>query len=87
MGILSKEQQSNLNIVRRIRNTFAHAVKDIDFHHPLILNECKKFSLRMVSTRTGSESNEAPKEHYIGVCHTLAIDFLARSNPSDWIKE
>lgn len=81
MGLISKDQQFHLNIIRRIRNVFAHAIKDIHFDHQLILQECRKFNLlRIGSIDTRIESDDAPKEHYTNVCHLLAIDFKQRTD-------
>jgi hypothetical protein len=80
LGLITPEQKSDLNIIRRVRNVFAHAIKDIDFQHPLIQNECEKFKFRPPSAETRT------KDLYIMACHSLGIDFGERVDPSNWVK-
>ena len=89
LGLITPEQQSDLTIIRRVRNVFAHAIKDIDFQHPSIEKECKKLRFQMpVSVEIGvSAIIDAVKGHYIIACHELAIDFGERVDPSNWVKE
>ena len=39
---IAKISKRNLNVVRNIRNVFAHAKTPIDFHHELICGELGK---------------------------------------------
>jgi DNA-binding MltR family transcriptional regulator len=45
LGLLDKRCRDNLDIIRRIRNAFAHAPKAISFSTPLVAKECQKLVL------------------------------------------
>jgi hypothetical protein len=77
LGLITKSDQKDLTVIRHVRNTFAHAMKDIDFSHKLIRKECFKFS--SVLHRDGTPTDEEPREHYILVCHHLAHRFSEAS--------
>ena len=42
LGIIGPQMESKLNVIRRVRNVFAHRLLPIDFTHPLIEAECNK---------------------------------------------
>jgi hypothetical protein len=42
LGLLNRQQQIELSLIRSIRNTFAHATRPITFQNELISKECQK---------------------------------------------
>ena len=44
VGIIKQQSQDELNLIRRIRNAFAHSFRPIDFSHPTIEAACSKFT-------------------------------------------
>jgi hypothetical protein len=77
LGITSKEQTSDLDIVRTIRNAFAHAVKAITFADPLVKAECGKFKRKLICGEI--PTFDEPRHHYSMVCHTLAIELCEKT--------
>jgi hypothetical protein len=76
LGLISETQKADLDIIRHIRNTFAHAVKNIDFNHDLIKSECDKFSFEFISTVSGDATRDHPRNLYITICTTLSMAFV-----------
>jgi hypothetical protein len=79
MGLIHDENRSDLNIIRNVRNAFAHSIKDIDFHHPLIKKECRKFRHPIVLARTIVGAVDELKTRYVEACHVLATNFIDRA--------
>jgi hypothetical protein len=40
--VIKKDEKRTIDILRRIRNVFAHALRPITFGHPLVIKECDK---------------------------------------------
>jgi DNA-binding MltR family transcriptional regulator len=55
LGIYDQRMRSDLNIVRNIRNTFAHSKKSIQFDHPAVLAELRKASAKQMFKSKGSD--------------------------------
>lgn len=80
-------QEENFHIVRRIRNTFAHAKKQITFDHELVVAELKKVKLPR-SKRSRLYRNlkfvkslvEGPSQSYAGLCFILATELVRKHN-------
>lgn len=71
----------NLNIVRVIRNTFAHSKRLIDFDHPLIAAELKRVVKPKVGGRSFAKLKELePKPAYLALCMLLTREILKRRN-------
>ena len=71
-GLITLTEYTDLNVIRRIRNTFAHAVIDITFRNKQIAGECRKLS------RMG-RSFTRPRRRYVNVCHSIALSFTKRA--------
>jgi hypothetical protein len=71
MGLIDADEKKTLNIIRDVRNAFAHARKPISFRTPEVISECKKL--------------ENPKGHadmrdvYVRANFRLARDLLLRT--------
>jgi hypothetical protein len=42
LGLINQSERNDLNIIRRIRNGFAHSAKNVFFHTPVVSDECDK---------------------------------------------
>jgi DNA-binding MltR family transcriptional regulator len=80
LGIYSDKLQHDLNIVRIIRNAFAHSKKLLDFDDPLIIPEL--LSAHLVPAkfkkdlRKKNPGNELAKASFIVICLKLQTAFL-----------
>lgn len=85
MGLVDKEMVGYLNFVRRIRNTFAHAIRPISFFTPEINRECAllQSSRRLRALRKKHLVNPNPdnpaRNTYIQTCLGLATHFIKRA--------
>jgi DNA-binding MltR family transcriptional regulator len=75
LGLIDKSEYDDLNIIRRIRNTFAHAVKYISFKHDLISAECQKMSNKTHSKFPAISNFLEQREIYIDVVHNIYSSF------------
>jgi len=79
----NKDTLDNLNIARRIRNTFAHAKKLITFDHPLIAAELLKIKVPASGKRrrdylAARNSISDRKAGYIILCYLLTLAVLSK---------
>lgn len=73
--------KSNLDIVRVIRNTFAHSKRLIDFDHPLVAAELNKVAIPRSGKRLFSRIKLLQgKPAYVALCMVLARQILHRRN-------
>jgi DNA-binding MltR family transcriptional regulator len=63
LGIYGPKTRDDLDIVRNIRNAFAHALEDVDFSHRDIARECDK--LHHVGSADLSLMLRGPKGKYV----------------------
>lgn len=82
LGKLPAACRQDLEIIRRIRNEFAHRANSISFSDPAIASRCNelRFSLR--------DKNASPRAHFtsaifalLGLIHEATIDSVAPSSP------
>jgi hypothetical protein len=69
--LITTSQRQNMDIIRHVRNTFAHAIIDIAFSHPLISAECDKLAVI-------GEGANTPRAKYVYATHELALDLLTK---------
>jgi hypothetical protein len=74
MAIIDDETMNALNIVRQVRNAFAHAIRPLTFNTPEVFRECQKLAKRYDITLTPDNVREA----FISMCFWLAA---AAQNP------
>jgi hypothetical protein len=82
-GIYDKEMRGNLDIVRHIRNAFAHSKKLIDFSHELVRKELKKMAFSKSGTRelfARLEKTESPETVYSALCIELTVKLMHKHN-------
>lgn len=61
LNVYDEDTMHNVNIVRRIRNAFAHARKDISFASPLIRKELATIKLEKETESTRSKAMQSGK--------------------------
>jgi hypothetical protein len=79
MGIVGDDDLNGLNIIRRVRNAFAHAPRPIDFSAPEIRDECSK--IRLVKPPTNDDesiidSNSALRQRFTDACQQLSASIV-----------
>ena len=80
-GLYDEATLDNLNVVRHIRNAFAHSKKVIDFDHELVAAELEK------ATALSKKFKRSLKKHptkqtlqfaYVMLCQRLALKFMRK---------
>jgi hypothetical protein len=71
LGIYDLGMRNDLNIVRNIRNAFAHSPKQIKFDHPTIVNELKK-ATRSALPKAAWKGLKA-QDCYVRLCVSLSL--------------
>lgn len=71
LGILDDDAVVQLQMIRRIRNAFAHTVRMIDFDSPVIADECNKLDPSKVSRKPFDAVS--PKEKFIGTATLIGM--------------
>jgi DNA-binding MltR family transcriptional regulator len=74
LGLISPKERLVANVIRRIRNQFAHTLAQIDFSHELIIAELSKISPGKPS------SNEVVKGGFIRISLALYLALRARGD-------
>lgn len=84
LKIIDDAVKSNMDIIRVVRNAFAHSKRLIDFNHPLVVAELNKIIIPSFRKRTFSQlrSNEDKKHVYLMMCMVLTSQLLKRQNRS-----
>jgi hypothetical protein len=71
--------RDNLNIVRAVRNAFAHSKRLIDFDHPLVSRELKRIKTPKKHRRAFRKMPTlSPKGAYTSLCYWLVIALIHR---------
>jgi hypothetical protein len=66
MGICGDEPRAQLDRIRSIRNTFAHAMLSVSFDDPTIAAECRKLDpQRLLDRGNYRTTNDTPRERFI----------------------
>lgn len=72
LGIYGPETKLKLDIIRNIRNVFAHRSLPLDFKHPTIMAECRRFSEKDFLP----ESDDPARTRYCAICLSLGRHFI-----------
>jgi len=75
LGIYDEGMRNDLNIVRNIRNVFAHSKRLIQFDHPLIVKELAK-ATRSYLSKVGPQGAAEFSSRYVVLCSWLANKLL-----------
>jgi DNA-binding MltR family transcriptional regulator len=65
LGKISKIERRDLDLLRKIRNLFAHSADEISFEDEKINNQCRALSF------TYHEKNHRARGHFTASCHRL----------------
>jgi hypothetical protein len=79
LHIYGEATKDNLNIVRTIRNAFAHSKKLIDFKHDLIVAELRKVKVGTFRKRTFAKIQSGKwngDTSYVILCYTLMSELM-----------
>lgn len=84
LGLYNKAIRDNLDIVRVIRNAFAHSRKIIDFDHPLVSAELSKIKVPQGHVRNfkKTKSFSSLAVRYESLCIVLSTSFVRRETRS-----
>jgi DNA-binding MltR family transcriptional regulator len=75
LGIYDKGMRSDLNIVRSIRNAFAHSKKLIQFNHPAVIAELRKATRSAIPK--GMWKSKGPDVMlYMSLCIRLSLKLI-----------
>lgn len=66
LGLLRKDQCRDLDLIRKIRNEFAHLSERLSFESPQIRDRCKSFSTKLSSVHI------EPRHRFMGVVTRLS---------------
>ena len=91
LGLYDENIARDLDIIREIRNQFAHALMSFGFDHPMLVEYCKKFSEKTINDNSGkplpfdSYTEVGPeisktRKIFEAECWKLSIIFLQREN-------
>lgn len=72
-GILGPRTRGDLNLIRKVRNEFAHFLKPIAFTTPHVMLLCEK--MQKSSTRLAPAGIEATRYRFIEACRTYVFLF------------
>jgi DNA-binding MltR family transcriptional regulator len=79
LGICDDITRKNLNIIRNIRNAFAHSKKLIDFNHELIVEELNKISFRNEIARKKFDRLIKSQQHrYQQLCFIITFQLMRK---------
>lgn len=77
-GVYDDYFRDVLDVIRKVRNTFAHAVRPIDFTHELIAAQIAKIPDAPVKEGLPHSMSEL-RRRYVGVCSNLEVVFIDHS--------
>ena len=80
-GIYDKDMCNDLNIVRNIRNTFAHSKKSIKFEHPAVVAELGKAT---TSAKNMCKSIGPDAMRYKSLCFYLSTKLVRMYEPTKY---
>jgi DNA-binding MltR family transcriptional regulator len=84
LKIIDDGVKANMDIIRVVRNAFAHSRRLIDFNHPLVVAELNKIVVPNYRKRTFAKLKTDPnKKHvYLMMCMIITGQLLKRQNKS-----
>jgi DNA-binding MltR family transcriptional regulator len=76
LGLISKEERDDLNLIRRIRNKFAHGLHGMSFQDSEIVSYCSslKFTRRLMSGKSMS-----PRNHFTMTAALMSSDIKLKT--------
>jgi hypothetical protein len=84
MRIYDEAFQTNLDIIRVIRNAFAHSKRVIDFNHPLVIAQLRRIAIPSFKKKRFKQlqKSEEGLETYRSLCILSATWLIKRENKS-----
>ena len=94
LGLFGKKTFHDLELIRELRNAFAHCGKPMKFATPVIANMCKHLLIPDIANVASipqpimpehwpdvEEDLSKPKTRYLSACHTIAVHLHVRAHP------
>lgn len=82
LGAIDEATQHNMDIVRNIRNAFAHSKRLLNFDHEGIAVELDRIKIPKYARRQHKECKavkHGPKAAYVTLCHCISMHLVKRS--------
>ena len=76
LGVIGDKTRADLNLIRKVRNEFAHKIKVRSFNEPPISDICRSLQLADISLFGGTPPTE-PRARFIQAA-ILAIHFMSK---------
>lgn len=70
LGVYDDHLMGILDIIRRVRNAFAHSLRPIDFNHPLVIEECEGLPKAKLKDKL-THSLKPLAENYVAICANI----------------
>ncbi|MBS1624314.1 MAG: hypothetical protein JST83_09865 [Bacteroidetes bacterium] len=90
LGIISKYEMEDFQIVRKIRNEFGHSFEIIDFESSKIKSYCNNFKLHVPTAGTNRDKFISVISYLAGALNTYLLGAAKYSEPKemdlDWLK-
>ncbi|MBQ8105968.1 MAG: hypothetical protein IJ127_24200 [Afipia sp.] len=82
LKIIEDAEKTNMDIIRVVRNAFAHSKRLINFEHPLVVAELNKLAIPSYRKRHFQQlkTNGDKKHVYLMMCMTLTLRLVKRYN-------
>ena len=79
MGLIDKPTKSELDLIRKIRNEFAHIRQDIRFTSPKVKGRCSELQIAKAYEH-GAARIRSYREKFLISCYFLSDIFLQQAN-------
>lgn len=81
LGLISRDERSDLNTIRKIRNEFAHSPNDIDFTDSKISSLCNNLK------STCHDKSHRPRGHFTAACMAMLAAIHTKSAMVEHLNE
>lgn len=73
IGIYGSKLHNMMDVIRRVRNAFAHSLRPIRFTEPLVAKECSALPEARLGEMTRGYDLDPLRERYLAVCVRTAV--------------
>lgn len=80
MGLIGEKAAIDLDIIRDIRNQFAHALLSLSFNNELIAAECERLSDYDPDTKMDNSGVSRPRLRYESACWEISLAIMDKGN-------
>jgi DNA-binding MltR family transcriptional regulator len=86
MGLIDKPTKADLDLIRKIRNEFAHIRQDVRFTAPTVKARCSELQVAKAYEQ-GSWAIRSYREKFLFSCYFLSDIFLQQANEEKRVRE